>query len=147
MGMNFYVFDKTSPSKRGAHIGKRSAAGVWCWDCKEEAAESKGVFFCFFCGAKRSIKDKTMFSPAFRELGFDRTTPRAREGIDGAGAFTWQLGSEGDNLGATTVKEMEEKVSEIKDFINEYDEHYAADQFKAVLSECLIRRFSFSNFT
>ena len=33
MGTNFYIIDKDQEYSEGRHIGKRSAAGWYCWDC------------------------------------------------------------------------------------------------------------------
>jgi hypothetical protein len=33
MGTNFYKIDIKKDNKEGEHIGKRSAAGYYCWDC------------------------------------------------------------------------------------------------------------------
>lgn len=147
MGLNIYVYDKKSVDGRGAHIGKRSAHGVWCWDCKEEAKLTNSSFTCFFCGQQREKNDKTLFNPAFRELGFDRSNPSSKKGVDGACSFRWQLGDEDKNLGAKTVQEMKEKITGIKTFITEYGDLLDQKQFEALLSECLVHDYEFSNFS
>src|SRR5947209_234842 len=97
MGMNIYTLD-------GRHVGKRYAAGMWCWDCRVECACKRrtagGTLYeardsgdplvhwrCPRCGAVMTPAEHAArggFNPAMRELGLDVSPPRAHRGIDGA---------------------------------------------------------------
>jgi len=120
MGMNLYTLN-------GIHIGKRYAAGVWCWDCKREARldESDKMWTCPKCGKKLLDKD-VKFNPAYRELGFDRSKPRKHRGIDGASGFYWQTGYSGlgDNL-----HEVKKKLKRRKFVETEYGEKWSIKKF------------------
>ena len=96
MGMNVYTM-------KGIHIGKRHAAGIWCWDCRVRASQDQTAMLWYCHKCSRRLEQKTLadtgYNPALRELGFDKGDPKLHHGIDGASAWTWQIGEHG--LGAS----------------------------------------------
>ncbi len=94
MGTNFYL-------KNGQHIGKRSAAGLYCWDCGETLCQGgssgihKGTFDwyseCPSCHA--NPRDETLGnSSGGVELGFAKPHDiKDRHGVTSASSFCWAL--------------------------------------------------------
>jgi hypothetical protein len=81
-------------SGAGGHIGKRSAAGMYCWDCKQSLCKGGDVnvhmdrgFYtnCPRCG----LEPTQTFNPALVELGFARPIEARPTGVTGASSFTW----------------------------------------------------------
>lgn len=78
------------------HIGKRSAAGLYCWDCKttlceggESAIHMSTHDFseqCPKCGKGRGEGDTT---PAYIELGFSKSRTEKPSGVKGCSSFSW----------------------------------------------------------
>lgn len=141
MGCNFYTL-------RGTHIGKRSAAGFYCWDCgvllnkegKEGAhkshaddCQSKSITFCDClelkkcpkCG-KKPRKETFENSSAGRELGFNKQKFAAKKGVASCSSFTWAM-----------------KPSRIKNVLfvkDEYGRIYSGKVFRnEILAECPIQ--------
>ena len=91
MGTNFYFLDDV-------HIGKRSAAGLYCFNCgvtlcKEGEAQihyGKSDWFdaCPKCGVKR-IEEKLENSSAGMELGFNKKVSEIKKGVATCCSFTW----------------------------------------------------------
>ena len=88
MGTNFYFGDAERFEK--IHIGKRSAAGWYCWDCRitlRKDGES-GVHQgdrawhdrCPQCGKTRA-KETIANGAAGLELGFNKSTPTRKTGV------------------------------------------------------------------
>ena len=128
MGTNFYA--------EGIHIGKRSAAGWYCWDCGVtlcKGGESKvhydGGFYdrCPKCG-KKPERETLENGAAGRELGFNKNTPAPKTGVKSCASFTWAINPE------TWRKAVGKK--RIKD---EYGRWLCRADFEAVLSECPIQ--------
>jgi len=140
MGMNVYTFDGEG---RGAHIGKRYAAGYWCWDCREELnqeperrrAGNKYVWTCPGCGKSSDGKEKGRFNPAMRELGFAKDSPRAHEGIDGASGFTWQIGPDG--LGESR-REVKKALLSVPYVMTEYGEIWSLAKFLEMFKDVIV---------
>lgn len=79
------------------HIGKRSAAGLYCWDCDRtlctggKARVHYGDQFlsqCPKCG-KRSTADSLKEGPVAVELGFAKPATARPTGVQGAASFSW----------------------------------------------------------
>lgn len=140
MGTNFYIGNK--------HIGKRSAAGLYCWDCgltlcKDGEKEihnstslttsfgqdiSKWHTCCPKCGQKP--KDEGWNGALGRELGFNETKPKKKTGVGSCSSFTWAIDS----------KEFAAiRWRFIKD---EYGKFYTKKQFKEVLNECPVQFYN-----
>jgi hypothetical protein len=141
MGTNFYEYveepkidEDGDECHRGQHIGKRSAAGAYCWDCGVTLCSSgiAGIHMgqgawegsCPRCGQEFK-KDETLENSAVgRELGFNKHAPTRKTGVKSASSFTWAI-----------VPEDLENISEI---VDEYDHRYSKEDFEKVLSECPI---------
>lgn len=123
MGTNFYTLD-------GRHIGKRSAAGRYCWDCRVTLCKgrihySEGFYdACPKCGAV-PLKETIEASSAGRELGFNKSAPAAKTGVRSCSSFSWAM-EIGEMEGEATVED-------------EYGRKYTAVEFQQVLEECPIR--------
>lgn len=145
MGTNFYLLN-------GTHIGKRSAAGSYCWDCgitlckggneavhmgyRSSAHESgcKGDLACM-CGwhktcpkcGKNLIKEDFNTSSAGRELGFNKSKPKKKTGVATCSSFSWAINPE------------KFKISQVQYVRDEYKRKYTRKEFQDVLSECPIQ--------
>jgi hypothetical protein len=148
MGTNFYF------GKRGIHIGKRSAAGPYCWDCGVTLCDSASdhwerrtrygqdaVHFgngdgwldsCPICGG--TANDESIeSSSAGRELGFNKSAPAKKVGVASCSSFSW----------AMSPKEFQhEFLRSRKRIFDEYGRKYTRDEFRDVLSECPIKSYS-----
>lgn len=127
MGCNFYT-------TRDKHIGKRSAAGMYCWDCGITLCKAgeKGVHMgedwydeCPRCDQKPE-KEKLEESSAGRELGFNKSKPKKKKGVASCSSFTW----------AVRPAEILLRIKKVKD---EYDRVYSREEFVKILSECPIQ--------
>ena len=106
MGTNFYWLgmgddtpsDDLDPEQ---HIGKRSAAGLWCWDCDETMhkggrervhMDARPDYYaaCPTCGGTfdnaRASLDR---GPVAVELGFAEPETVRPTGVEGCSSFTW----------------------------------------------------------
>lgn len=93
MGCNFYLLD-------GRHIGKRSAAGFYCFDCSITLCKegNKGVHLgrsewdciCPKCG--QFPKNESLENSSVGlELGFNRMSTEEKKGVRSCSSFTWAL--------------------------------------------------------
>ena len=129
MGTNFY--------QSGQHIGKRSAAGLYCWDCGVTLCKGGGLAIhaggsewhdrCPVCGASRTTEGISE-GAAGRELGFNKTEPSPKTGVKTCSSFTWAVDPEGFS--------PPRRGKPIRD---EYGRKYTAKGFDAVLSECPVQ--------
>lgn len=140
MGTNFYV--------RKQHIGKRSAAGPYCWNCdatlykggKSRKLEKKHILVplelylsqeknnwfaaCPYC--KQKFKEESLTSSsAGRELGFNKSEPLAKTGVKSCCRFSW----------AISPYELTKVVGKSM-IVDEYGDKYTLEQFLQILSEC-----------
>ena len=135
MGTNYYF-------KGGdveVHIGKRSAAGPYCWDCNVTlcAAGNGGVHqgksrwldACPVCDKKyeeESLED----SATGRELGFNKNPPEAKQGVRSCSSFTWAVSP--GHFAAL-------KIAPNLHIEDEYGRNI--EDFGVILSECPIQFF------
>lgn len=134
MGCNFYWKDVEADSNEDLlrHIGKRSAAGQYCWDCGITlvARDSRDVHFssgqcfdeCPNCGA--TLEGDLTRSTAAVELGFAEPTEVPRKGITSASSFVWTMMRHKWYLQALVAMGDEEKR-----VIDEYGSEYTAAEF------------------
>jgi hypothetical protein len=128
MGTNFYLMN-------GKHIGKRSAAGNYCWDCGVTlcgSGESK-IHYCAYdktwldacpqCGAKP--KEEGWNSSVGRELGFNKDKPQKKSGVASCSSFNWAI-DEVELLRKRKVKD-------------EYGDVFTLQEFKEILDECPVQ--------
>ena len=126
MGTNFYTLT-------GEHIGKRSAAGMYCFDCGISLciAGWKRVHYssgpqewyskCPKCG-KEPEKEDLGISAAGLELGFNKNTTQKKTGVQSCSSFTWAIST-------SKLEKLPDPI--IKD---EYDRHYTKELFFEMLS-------------
>jgi hypothetical protein len=120
MGMCIYTL-------KGKNIGKRYAAGIWCWNCKIEAERDEIGCFWFCPNCEKRCSDNTLsYNPAFRELGFDKTKPHKKEGINGASAWIWCIDKE-FGLGES-IEKVKYKLKRYKKLKTEYGEIWTIKQ-------------------
>lgn len=145
MGTNFFwlkLMDKAYGKDRGPtdnpeiHIGKRSAAGWYCWDCgltlcKDGAAGLHGgksgwYDTCPECG-KAPQKEGMDESTGGLELGFARAGFQEHEGVRSVSSFTY----------AQDPEAVQERLLLRWRVVDEYEREYTADEFqKLVLDHC-----------
>lgn len=155
MGTNFYVAGHRGDDDPTFHIGKRSAAGAYCWDCGKTLClgGEKAIHFdthewaktCPSCGKGRD-KDSLETSAAGRELGFNRSEPAAKTGVRSACSFMWAM----DPEEVIKILERDPPYAECptchqpmpvleEPFEDEYGRLYTKAQFDAMLLECPIQ--------
>ena len=127
MGTNYYTL-------KGTHIGKRSVAGPYCWDCGVtlcrdgiggvHAHLSVWLNRCPICGNSMFV-EALIDSAAGRELGFNNRRPKRKNGVRSCSSFTWAI--EYNVLARTRF---------VKD---EYGTRLTIKQFRAILDECPIQ--------
>jgi len=126
MGCNFYTLN-------GIHIGKRSADGIWCYDCKVRAQVIDiQLYQCPQCKATEHI-DK-MYNAAFRELGFHDDPPEKHIGINGASSFCWQTGDRGL---ADTIEGVKKKLQRRRYVKDVYGKRYKVSEFFDIFKEVI----------
>lgn len=147
MGTNFYF----NTHDESTHIGKRSAAGLYCWDCDDTLhkygknsihkgpdtnpsadiekylLESKKQWYeeCPHCGQKPQEEELEHSAPG-RELGFNKSEPGRKEGVKSCSSFSWAK----DPYIVLTKKWV---------VFDEYGRKYTMKKFKEILSECPIQ--------
>jgi len=134
MGTNFYLLN-------GEHIGKRSAAGPYCWDCDvtlcrggEEAIHMGWAFYdyCPVCGQK-PVDEPFEASTPGRELGFNKSKPGKKTGVRSCASFTWAM------LSSSKVFRKKRKIRD------EYGRIYTKKEFDKILEECPIKFYDMLN--
>ena len=135
MGTNFYMLKKAT-GLQSNHIGKRSAAGMYCWDCNQSLCKTgnNGVHqgksewhsSCPKCG-KKFIEEDFNNSSAGRELGFNKSKPKAKKGVASCSSFRWAIDPE---------EFLKSKIKVIKD---EYGQKFTREEFEQILLECPIQ--------
>ena len=139
MATNFYFISEDETIDR--HIGKRSAAGYFCWDCGISLNASGNHMVhcggrllksCAICG-KKPQKESLGNSSAGRELGFNKKRPKRKDGVESCCSFSFAM-SPGSFADIKTAPNMH-----IED---EYGRRYSMSEFSDVLSECPIKFFA-----
>jgi hypothetical protein len=139
MGTNFYI--KDAKGKAGYHVGKRSAAGFYCFDCHAplnnkglsgvHSCHATPLTACPVCG-KKPIKESWDTSSAGLELGFNKNPYQKKTGVSSASSFTFAMG----------LDEMKKKLMSRKLFskciIDEYGRTYTYHEFMDLLNACPI---------
>ena len=141
MGTNFYLLS-------GEHIGKRSAAGLYCWDCNITFCmdgpegvhiDSRWYKKCPKCG-KLPLEEDLSGSSAGRELGYNKSVPSKKTGVRSCSSFTWAVPPR-IVFGSTRRKLRIENsipgpLSKKKVIRDEYGHKYSLPDFINVLAEC-----------
>jgi hypothetical protein len=120
------------------HIGKRSGAGAYCWDCnctlcpEGEArihySRHPWPSTCPSCG-KEQIKEGLTAGPAAVELGFADAATERPTGVRGACSFSWAQDPEIVRR-ICTERPDEELV------VDEYDRKLTGKEFLGMLRAC-----------
>jgi hypothetical protein len=138
MGTNFYFIGDEEGIEK--HIGKRSAAGMFCWDCGlslcgagHDEVHRSAMFLpsCAVCGEvpqKESLTNGAMG----RELGFNWSKPERKNGVASASSFSWAM---------SPGHFADLKIAPNLHIENEYRSILTLDEFSWVLSECPIMFF------
>jgi hypothetical protein len=130
MGTNFYV--------AGSHIGKRSAAGWWCWDCGITLCKGgPGMVHydaewhkaCPQCG-KKPTDEGWSDGAAGRELGFNHKPFAKKAGVASCSSFTWAM-----NPGTLRTGYARKRIKD------EYGSLISRKDFAAMLEECPIQTY------
>ncbi len=137
MGTNFYFLD-------GTHAGKRSAAGLYCFDCDitlhkldkdkvhyccshtDPMCDCEWYDACPKCGAK-PLKESLNNDSAGRELGFNKKPFKRKTGVASCSSFTWAM---------DPIAFFSKRAKYIKD---EYGTKMTLQEFKDMLKECPIQ--------
>ena len=134
MGTNYYA-----GSTDGIHIGKRSAAGLYCWDCgvtlckggKDKIHYTSDWYDrCQVCGKEPEQEDLSESSVG-RELGFNRSEHHQKTGVRSCSSFTWAVPA---IRWKKIVLQTQSKL-----VVDEYGDKYTIEEFKMILEECPIR--------
>jgi len=131
MGTNFYVKGHKDSWNPQYHLGKRSAAGPYCWDCgvtlckegEEGAHHSQSNWYdeCPNCGKK--YKEGSISSGSVgRELGFNTEPYSVKTGVQSCSSFSWAR-----------------KLGRVQKIVDEYGREYTREQFEEMLKECPIQ--------
>ena len=149
MGTCFYVrgwkqHERMDPE---FHIGKRSAAGPYCWDCGvtlHKGGNNKVHTSCnkpecrlqIACGCdwhkacpkcgKKPIEEGLADGAMGRELGFNKAPPARKTGVASCCSFSWCMDPK---------KFLKKRVT----VWNEYGDNFSHDEFLAILEECPIQ--------
>ena len=101
MGTNFYW--RKNGQSVDDHIGKRSAAGYYCFDCNITLCKagdggvhhSKSGWYdkCPKCG-KEPLKEGLNEGAAAVELGFSKLATKKKKGVASCSSFTWGIPKE-----------------------------------------------------
>lgn len=136
MSTNFYVSKKRIHSDNPkTHIGKRSAAGLYCWDCGitlykggiKSLHSGNGDWYkeCPKCG-KEWERESLNESSGGRELGFNDSEPGKKTGVKTCCSFSW-------------AQDPEEFLKKKVNVWDEYGTKYTHKEFLKVLEECPIQ--------
>ena len=153
MGTNFYVTNYTGDNP--IHIGKRSAAGIYCWDCNitlamggnDKVHSSKTKFYtsCPSCG-KVYKRESISESSAGRELGFNKSVYQRKTGVSSCSSFTWAVDPDWfiehcKKLSLGISSELPKSIYDkhIKFIRDEYNDLFSYNEFIDLLKECPIQ--------
>ena len=141
MGTNFYWLGHDHEYDIQQHIGKRSAAGLYCFDCgttlntrgTDLIHHGRGTWLkeCPSCGAAESVRESLSYSAAGVELGLATREGDTPKGVRTACSFTWTLLKHKRTIEA--LRGNPEPVIE-----DEYGRAYTAAEFLAELKWCPI---------
>ena len=132
MSTNFYV------KSTGVHIGKRSAAGSYCFTCGVtliEGGKSKvhtdadALRACPICKRPEEKDPSRIGKAAARELGLDKSPFNfVPAGVENASSFTWAISPAG--------------LASVRRIVDEYGTEYSTGDFLNMLMfECPLQFF------
>lgn len=134
MGTNYYLIGT------GKHVGKRSAAGYYCFDCGRTLCSGgdNSVHFgdtgwhdnCPSCGSV-PITEKIGESTVGIELGFNKNITEQKQGVRSCSSFTFAIDEK--RLKYPMVIRWARVVKD------EYGSIYTMKQFMKILNACPIK--------
>lgn len=146
MGTNFYINGqewldgvRDDPT---VHIGKRSAAGLYCFDCGVTLCKdgTRGVHLgrsewhdkCPKCGKSRTPEELDR-SSAGVELGFNNNPTEEKTGVRSCSSFNWAMNRETE-----LFKRVRKQGMKLNDpcIVDEYGRKYTAHEFIDLLDAC-----------
>jgi hypothetical protein len=129
-----YDFSEETYGRYENHIGKRSAAGPYCWDCSQtlcvqgEDQVHLGVSeWHISCPKCKSSPDTTGHNAAKVELGFQPPASSTPSGVSSCSSFSWGIAPE--KVFAICESKMDEPI-----IVNEYGEKLTGEEFLNMLS-------------
>lgn len=138
LGVDDYGVDDDDPT---IHLGKRSAAGLYCWDCRlplvaygdvsRVHTDGERRATCIQCGQSEA---KNAHNAALVELGFAKPPMSALTGVQGASSFSWAQ-DPAPVLGLCKKRPLAVLI------VDEYDHDYTGASFLEMLEACPIRFF------
>ena len=125
------------------HIGKRSAAGPYCWDCGvtlcsggESAIHMSTHDFldaCYKCGLTAAKTSSLSEGPVAVELGFAKPATERPRGVRGCSSFSWAQDPE------TVLRICRERPDETL-IVDEYERVMTCAEFVTMLdANCPVR--------
>lgn len=149
MGTNFYYKKQDSNHSEEHpvnHIGKRSAAGLYCWDCGTTLCNYETQYIhqgnsdwyevCPFCGKTREEQPLDKSSTGI-ELGFNKEGLE-HKGVGSACSFTWTIMKHKQNIEEQFIVDNR-LINPEKFIIDEYNREYTAKEFLELLKDCPIQ--------
>ena len=154
MGTNFYAHRVDQNIEN--HIGKRSAAGPFCWTCgitlcrqgnsEIHTGDNDWYDACPQCGEKLS-DEPLEESTTGRELGFNKNKPRKKSGVRSCSSFTWAIDpvewklirNDLASILSSLDKESRTKTGWVIE--DEYGRRFSIQEFQEVLLECPVQFF------
>lgn len=138
MGTNFYaLYDDPTLTDTGRgvpHIGRRSAAGYYCWDCDDTLCvlgkewvhrEARWYDRCPHCGQGK--QDPPTYDAALVELGFASPASRRPTGVQPCSSFNWAQDP------STVMRYLGRHLVDPAVY-DEYEREYTGNQFLCMLS-------------
>jgi len=142
MGTNFYIRD--ADGSEGDHIGKRSAAGWYCWDCDRSLCidgedyvhyDNEFAKSCPVCN-KPVVMESLNNGAVARELGFDKSPHGRKTGVASCSSFRWALKPNQLQHRIRRQYPVDDAGLVIMD---EYGHEFTWAEFQAILEECPIQ--------
>lgn len=137
MGTNYYLLRRVKEYE-SLHVGKRSAAGHYCWDCRITLCKggNKDIHegdkewheTCPVCG--KAPNESGWDNAAGLELGLAKSSYpiEAKHGVSSCSSFTWDISPE--RFAA---------LKESRQLIDEYDRKTTVGEFRSMLkNQCPI---------
>lgn len=153
MSTNYYWKEERHEQEENIqqHIGKRSGAGLYCYDCGTTLNRG-GVMYihqgkngttddlfnvwldkCPSCGNSKEGKDGFENSTSALELGFAKEQDIKKSGISTCCSFTWTLKKHMNEIMQIWNTGSDEKI-----IVDEYGEEFSAGEFIKMLEICPI---------
>jgi len=160
MGTNYYIkgWNENDAMNPNYHIGKRSAAGAYCFDCGitlclrgekavHDSEDSEWSDICPICN-KKSTEETFENSSVGLELGFNHNPVEKKEGVRSCSSFSWAMSKimlhvkaaevMFDNAKKDSSSDASHKVAGEICIVNEYDKEFTLQQFLDIVEACPI---------